>query len=75
MADFGQAGLWLSSGMRVQRRSWEPKGIWLLLAGPGVTSLPCIIVHRRDGQTAPWQACHNDLLAADWQALGGLEHG
>lgn len=77
MADFGQAARWLEGRRPVQRRTWEAKGIWLFMAPRGTTTLPCILVQRSDGNTAPWMACHNDLLAQDWQALADGEgsHG
>jgi hypothetical protein len=67
MGDFGQAVKWLKGGQRVQRRGWAAKGIWLWVEQPGRnTTLPFIVVRRSSGAIAPWQACHNDLLAEDW---------
>jgi hypothetical protein len=66
MGDFGWAAAALVQGRRVQREAWAAKGIWLLLAPSGVTTLPLIIVRRSSGATASWQPCHNDLLATDW---------
>lgn len=66
--DFGAALCWLKQGQRVQRQAWTAKGISLRLRNPDdqITS-PFILLTRSDGIIAPWQACHNDLLADDWR--------
>ena len=70
MSDFGHAVRLLAEGREVQREAWQAKGIRLALAWPEATGMtdPFIFVRRSSGAVAPWQACHNDLLAADWQA-------
>ena len=69
MADFGWAAAELTEGRNVQREDWAAKGIRLgLMPGGYGTTLPFIIVRRSSGDVAPWQACHNDLLATDWVA-------
>lgn len=76
MADFGWAAAEMQQGRSVQREGWAAKGIRLGLipAGSGMT-LPFIAVRRSSGDIAPWQACHNDLLATDWVAAKGGNDG
>ena len=64
---FGWALSQLEAGRAVRRAAWIPKGIFLGLRHPdGEITLPFIVLHRSGGDTAPWLACHNDLLAKDW---------
>jgi hypothetical protein len=67
VADFGWAATALKEGRLVRREPWTAKGIWLRLERPGASmTLPFMVVRRSSGDIAPWQACHNDLLATDW---------
>jgi hypothetical protein len=68
VSDFGAALARMRDGQCVQRQTWMPKGISLSLRQPDdEISLPFVLLRRSDGSTAPWLACHNDLLAEDWQ--------
>ena len=70
MGDFGWAAAELKQGSCVQREGWAAKGIRLALIPPAFAiTLPFIAVRRSSGDVAPWQACHNDLLATDWVAV------
>ena len=72
MSDFGLAVAALKQGKQVQREAWAAKGIRLGLVPPGAgMTLPFIAVRRSSGDIAPWQACHNDLLATDWVTVKG----
>ena len=76
MADFGWAAGELKAGRNVQREGWAAEGIRLGLIPPGQgMTLPFIAVRRSSGDIAPWQACHNDLLATDWVAVRGGTDG
>lgn len=68
--DFGDALKHLKMGLRVQRRGWNGKGMWLALQIPdsmSKMSLPYIYMKTVDEHKVPWLASQTDMLATDWQ--------
>lgn len=75
--DFGQAIAALKSGIRVARRGWNGKDMWIKLCRPegdytlesdGKTygRLPYIYMKTADDKLVPWLASQTDVLAEDW---------
>lgn len=68
---FGEALLWLKSGGKVERRSWNGQGLWLALQPPDEVSqmLPFLFVTTTAGPRMPWTPSHTDILADDWSTV------
>lgn len=75
--DFGWAIMQLKKGLRVQRESWNGKGMYLFLMtvedfdcdhmGEDGEVRPCIAMHDAQGKVIPgWLASQTDMLAEDW---------
>ena len=79
--NFGQAIEALKSGMRVARRGWNGKGIFIKLQSPDAFSKmtqPYIYIDTTELLTSnpaapkgrvPWLASQTDMLAEDWYVL------
>lgn len=66
---FGIALEHLRNGMRVQRRGWNGKGMWLALQVPDDNSkmtLPYVYMSTAQGDLVPWLASQTDILCEDW---------
>lgn len=71
---FGDAIFKLKLGARVSRAGWNGKNMWLSLQVPDANSkmsLPYIYMKTACGNLVPWLASQTDMLAEDWQILGG----
>ena len=78
--DFGDAIHYLKDGMKVARKGWNGKGMFLLyvpsekwgiidkigLDIPKGNLLPWIGMKTADGKFTPWQPSQADMLAIDW---------
>lgn len=78
--DFGGALDMLRAGLRVGRRGWNGKGMWLQLVQARdwsmssdaisnespLQKLPWIGMKTADGCFVPWLASQTDMLASDW---------
>lgn len=78
--NFGEALETLKRGMKVARKGWNGKGMWLILAlTPPSTSmyigekyyscLPYIQMKTADDKMVPWVASQTDILAEDWEVV------
>ena len=70
--DFGWALDRLKAGMKVARRGWNGKGMWLNLQVPDAhskMSLPYIYMKTADDHQVPWLASQTDMLAEDWEIV------
>jgi hypothetical protein len=80
--NFGEALQALKAGMKVARRGWNGKGIFIELQTPDVKSKmtsPYIFIDTTGLQTdneeaprslVPWLASQTDMLAEDWVEVG-----
>jgi hypothetical protein len=83
---FGHAIEALKKGQRVARIGWNGKGMWLGLVmgydynpdqgkaaiyALGCRKLPWIGMKTADEAFVPWLASQTDMLADDWQIVGG----
>lgn len=78
---FGDAVAALKEGLRVARKGWNGKGMWLnLIHGQNydvdaplrfnTTELsPYIAMKTADNKLVPWLASQTDVLAEDWQIV------
>ena len=70
--DFGQAIRFLKRGMKVGRKGWNGKNMWLALQVPdsgSKMSLPYIYMFTADGNLVPWLASQTDMLSNDWEVV------
>lgn len=74
---FGEAIKYLKRGMKVARKSWNGKAMWLTLIPScnynpsdihslGLEKLPWIGMKTADNKFVPWLASQTDILAEDW---------
>lgn len=74
---FGEAVKYLKRGLKVARKGWNGKGMWLMLFLTPPTSaffvdgvtygfLPYIQMKTVDNKMVPWLASQTDVLAEDW---------
>jgi hypothetical protein len=59
----------LRSGLKVQRKGWNGKGMYIELQIPNENSkmtLPYIFMKTVDNNFVPWLASQTDILADDW---------
>ena len=77
---FGDAIKYLKRGLKVARKGWNGKGMYLLyvpdekwgiigkigLGIPKGNLLPWIGLKTANGKFVPWQASQTDVLADDW---------
>ena len=71
-ANFGWALDRLKAGMKVARKGWNGKGMWLNLQVPDAhskMSLPYIYMKTADNHQVPWLASQTDMLAEDWEIV------
>ena len=78
--NFGDAIKYLKRGLKVARKGWNGKGMYLLyvpdekwgiiekigLGIPKGNLLPWIGLKTANGKFVPWQASQTDMLADDW---------
>jgi len=65
----GDAVRWMHSGLRVARRGWNGKNMWIALQVPDEGSkmtLPYVYMRTVQGDLVPWLCSQTDLLATDW---------
>lgn len=81
MEDIGFAVTAMKIGYRVRRAGWRPPRDWWVVlyqpdqdTGDVVTQWPFFIKHWSDG-TVAWAPTHADLLAKDWEIVGGVGEG
>lgn len=70
--DFGTAITNLKLGLKVARRGWNGKGMYLELQLPDEHSkmtLPYIWMWTACKNRVPWLASQTDVLAEDWQVV------
>ena len=59
----------LQNGVKVARKGWNGKGMWLELQKPDAHSkmtLPYVYMKTADNHLVPWLCSQTDLLALDW---------
>ena len=59
----------LKRGLKLQRRGWNGKDMWIKIRKPdhhSRMSLPYIYMRTAQGHTVPWLASQTDILADDW---------
>ena len=59
----------LRSGLKVKRKGWNGKGMYIELQIPNENSkmtLPYIFMKTVDNNFVPWLASQTDILADDW---------
>jgi hypothetical protein len=76
-----ETALWcLKHGLRVERKGWNGKGMWLALCttssfydipfnpdwSAGRQNLPFVVMKTADDHLVPWLASQTDLLSEDW---------
>ena len=69
MSNFGIALGALKSGLKVSRKGWNGKNMYLKLQVPDTHSrmtLPYIYMYTAQGELVPWLASQTDMLADDW---------
>lgn len=63
----------LNFGMRVRRRGWNGKGMFLEMQFPGEDSgratLPGVLMSTADHEIVNWTCSMTDLLAEDWELV------
>jgi hypothetical protein len=67
---FGMAVDALKRGLKVTRRGWNGRGMWLRLvsaSGLPPDHRPYIEMFTVDGKYVPWVASQSDLLVEDWE--------
>jgi hypothetical protein len=77
--NFGQALIALKLDLKVARKGWNGKGMFLFLSpslgcqmyekytGESINDLqPFIVMKAADGTLVPWIASQTDILAEDW---------
>lgn len=80
--NFGEAIKYLKRGIRVARKGWNGKGMWLTLIPScnynpsdvhslGLEKLPWIGMKTADNKFVPWLASQTDMLAEDWMFYEG----
>lgn len=70
MYGFEQALPHIKNGIRMHRRGWNGKGMYVEIQRPdehSKMSLPYIFMRTADGKLVPWLASQTDLLAEDWE--------
>ena len=81
--DFSDALYALKEGVKVARRGWNGKGMWIgLVKGDewsftngkcdNLPLLPFIAMRTADGKFVPWLASQTDILADDWMITDAL---
>ena len=58
-------------GIKVRRRGWNGRSMWLAMQIPDANSkmtLPYIYMRTAQGDLVPWLCSQTDLLAVDWEA-------
>jgi len=66
---FGEALERIHGGLKVARKGWNGKGMWIALQMPDAHSFMTtryIYMKTADGARVPWVASQTDLLAEDW---------
>lgn len=61
----------MTHGIKVRRRNWNGKGMWIAIQVPDLgskMSQPYVYMSTVDGSLVPWLASQSDLLANDWEA-------
>ena len=77
ITDFETALANLKKGIRVARKGWNGKGMWIMLCIPDgdytilkdektYGRLPYIYMKTADEKLVPWNASQIDVLADDW---------
>lgn len=69
---FTLALVYLKQGMRVSRKGWNGKGMWIALWPEGSEnpmSKPFLYIATFEGVFVPWTASQTDLLSEDWVLL------
>lgn len=60
----------LHHGLKLRRRGWNGRGMWLELQVPDAHSkmtLPYVFMRTAQGDLVPWLCSQTDLLAVDWE--------
>jgi hypothetical protein len=77
--DIGEAIQEMRLGMKVARKGWNGKGMWLQFVPGGlalihggkepIAMLPYIVMKTVSDQFVPWLCSQTDLLAQDWERV------
>lgn len=57
-------------GLKVRRRGWNGRGMWIAMQVPDMNSkmtLPYVYMKTVNGDLVPWLCSQTDLLANDWE--------
>lgn len=57
-------------GLKVRRRGWNGRGMWIAMQVPDMSSkmtLPYVYMKTVNGDLVPWLCSQTDLLADDWE--------
>lgn len=76
----------LHNGSRVRRRGWSSLKTWVAYIPPGAAQLPnkmadgyptgpMLVLRTSDDEIAQWTCATADLLATDWEMVGGVNDG
>lgn len=79
MFSFSDAVRYLKRGLKVSRKGWNGKGMYLFLSpavgcqmyeqftGESINDLqPFLVMKTSDGTLVPWLASQTDVLSEDW---------
>lgn len=67
---FGWALSQMNQGMRVTRRGWNGKGMWIRRIDPPIVGERSFLEMKTvTGETVPWVASQSDLLEIDWEVV------
>ena len=70
IGDIGWAVREMNFGMKVTRRGWNGKGMYIHLQSPDEHSKmtrPYVYMSCADKALVPWVCSQSDLLATDWE--------
>ena len=76
LGTIGEALEAMKCGYKVRRNGWNGKGMWLKLQVPDEFSkmtLPYVYMRTVQGDRVPWLCSQTDLLALDWEQIGGCD--
>lgn len=68
--DFGWVIHQLKMGLKVFRKNWNGKGLYICLQKPdsgSKMSRPYIYIRTAQNDLVPWCPSHGDLLGTDWE--------
>ena len=70
--DFSEALTNLKAGVRMQRKGWNGRGMFVAAQFPDERSkmtLPYLYLKTVKNEFVPWVASHTDLFSDDWEVI------